>query len=965
MKKYLLGMMVAVFVLSGAVSLFAQTTTDVTSTVAISPCSTITQDLGLGNKGEEISVLQQYLIDEGLLNSDGPTGYFGRLTQAAAINWQKVHKISPANGFFDAASRAILNQLLCGNNNGQAPTIVKRIGLLGLDYAKDGNRLKATFNLNIVNKNSFPVYIPSSFYPFSLNFINKTRGNIIGQPNDCTFSYNPTGSNPTIVWDNAHLNTYLKLGPNSTTNYSLIKSCKANQMLSGNYVAQINSLYWTTSSVIESDGSSLKNSEPNVTSNARTIAGEQGPWISGIIYDPVHKIIGINGERLNQVNSLTIGGLELSGSAWLSGWVTKTDKKIVVQESKDWPTGLVPVYVVNAVGKSNTAYVTIGENPTTDQLRATIDSLKKQILSLCSSNQTITATFPAVPANASVEVLQSIIVSLQKILASCSINSTNNSLSVTVPSSVTMSPVASGTLSPTRATGRYDLTLTNNSNNNLYVPTNIGAMFNTSATPAGGTQSLVSMVQPIAMAGDTDNAYIVQPGTSRTFSVTYLIAKSSPASVSDSLSITAINYGLTSANPTGMVITSGLSGTKAVYVWTGGGNSTQPSISVNRPNAGQTFNPGQLVTIQYTVSNFPRAVNVQIQLNKGATYPNGPYNPVGNATSYLPATGTYTFTIPANAVPGNDYSFMINSDYPNTEASAHFQSSNFSVVSVTAQPKLTVNPSAGITYSITGAYSTYCGTDCYSFNAGSTLTLRPSPSASYAWTGCDTMGNDNTGNYCIVKLTADRTVKIAPVTTGSATTNTTNASCQTLWYYDTESVGCKTKQFCGAYMYQGLKTFESKGQCDANIGQATYNSAKLVSASNIPQTLTPGQKVPVSFTIKNTSSVPWTTAKRYSLGEWNPAGNSVWGPFRIILPKDVKPNEDVTFVGTLVAPTAQGTYPLIYRMVQDNVQWFGDYATQANIQVKAVTTSQAKKISGLASALQSIQNLLNGLAGVN
>jgi len=112
------------------------------------------------------------------------------------------------------------------------------------------------------------------------------------------------------------------------------------------------------------------------------------------------------------------------------------------------------------------------------------------------------------------------------------------------------------------------------------------------------------------------------------------------------------------------------------------GASSQPSILVSWPNGGQVFNPGQQALVHYSISNFPRPINVQIQLNKGAIYPNGPYNPVGKATAYLPATGNYTFTIPTNAVPGNDYSFMINSDYPSTEVSAHFQSDNFTVATI-------------------------------------------------------------------------------------------------------------------------------------------------------------------------------------------------------------------------------------------------------------------------------------------
>ena len=108
--------------------------------------------------------------------------------------------------------------------------------------------------------------------------------------------------------------------------------------------------------------------------------------------------------------------------------------------------------------------------------------------------------------------------------------------------------------------------------------------------------------------------------------------------------------------------------------------SAQPSITITSPNGG-TFSPGQQVTIEYAVNNFPRAVNVQIQLNKGATYPNGPYNPVSTmASGFMPSTGSYVYTIPTSVVTGNDYSFSIESDYPSTETSDIFHSNNFTII---------------------------------------------------------------------------------------------------------------------------------------------------------------------------------------------------------------------------------------------------------------------------------------------
>ena len=111
-------------------------------------------------------------------------------------------------------------------------------------------------------------------------------------------------------------------------------------------------------------------------------------------------------------------------------------------------------------------------------------------------------------------------------------------------------------------------------------------------------------------------------------------------------------------------------------------NVLQPSISVISPSLGSTFLPGQQVPLSYFVNNFPRAINVAFQLNKNATYPSGPYNPVSaTSTGYIPATGNYLFTIPAGIETGNDYSISIANDYPTTETSTTGgHTANFTVV---------------------------------------------------------------------------------------------------------------------------------------------------------------------------------------------------------------------------------------------------------------------------------------------
>ena len=53
-----------------------------------------------------------------------------------------------------------------------------------------------------------------------------------------------------------------------------------------------------------------------------------------------------------------------------------------------------------------------------------------------------------------------------------------------------------------------------------------------------------------------------------------------------------------------------------------------------------------------------------------------------------------------------------------------------------------------------------------------------------------------------------------PTVTPTPSENETG-ECKTLWYFDDQSVQCQQKQFCGMYMYESLRTFETEEECKA------------------------------------------------------------------------------------------------------------------------------------------------------
>ncbi len=66
---------------------------------------TFTRNITLGTHGDDVSALQQILIDSGFLKISTPTDYFGPLTKNALSAWQASVGISPASGFLGPISR--------------------------------------------------------------------------------------------------------------------------------------------------------------------------------------------------------------------------------------------------------------------------------------------------------------------------------------------------------------------------------------------------------------------------------------------------------------------------------------------------------------------------------------------------------------------------------------------------------------------------------------------------------------------------------------------------------------------------------------------------------------------------------------------------------------------------------------------------------------------------------------------
>ena len=100
-------------------------------------------DLAIGSTGLEVIRLQQYLISKATgaaasrLAIAGATGYFGAMTEAALIEYQKSVGITPASGYFGTLTRARTGTLAANTATvSTAPAVTKATPSLTRDLKR-------------------------------------------------------------------------------------------------------------------------------------------------------------------------------------------------------------------------------------------------------------------------------------------------------------------------------------------------------------------------------------------------------------------------------------------------------------------------------------------------------------------------------------------------------------------------------------------------------------------------------------------------------------------------------------------------------------------------------------------------------------------------------------------------------------------------------------------------------------
>ena len=124
----------------------------------------------------------------------------------------------------------------------------------------------------------------------------------------------------------------------------------------------------------------------------------------------------------------------------------------------------------------------------------------------------------------------------------------------------------------------------------------------------------------------------------------------------------------------------------------------------------------------------------------------------------------------------------------------------------------------------------------------------------------------------------------------------------------------------------------------ATLTVAQPNDAQFISQS-VPASMVAGQQYTVSVTMKNSGSDTWSAGAGYRLGSQNPDNNIAWGFNRVLLPSDVAPGATVTFNFALTAPWSGGTTNFQWRMLRENVAWFGERSTNVPVNVSTIPNS--------------------------
>ena len=115
------------------------------------------------------------------------------------------------------------------------------------------------------------------------------------------------------------------------------------------------------------------------------------------------------------------------------------------------------------------------------------------------------------------------------------------------------------------------------------------------------------------------------------------------------------------------------------------------------------------------------------------------------------------------------------------------------------------------------------------------------------------------------------------------------------------------------------------------------NFATFISQVAPPATMALGATASVSVTMRNDGTNTWPAGGEWRLGVQNLQNSNInWGISRVLTPTEVIPGQQVTFNFMVTAPSTAGGCNFQWRMLQEDIAWFGDYTPNIAVNVGGV-----------------------------
>ena len=546
---------------------------------AVTTGTTFTRNLTVGSTGADVTALQQILIDGGYLDIASPTTYFGSMTKAALVKYQRENAIS-ATGYFGPITRAFVNSSAVTTTTGGTTTTTT-----GGTTAADGTdgSITAADAAYVSSGATFKKGDTQNIYDVRLS---ATGGKVAVTRLDVKFSERPWLTLSKLVLKDTNGTVIAEK--------TLSSAADATEVTSGSdYRVRFENFNYVvtpgTDATLVISATSMAASD-KITTQTVTVS------------IPASAIRTVNGKGYTEsIGTITAKTFVFSSTGSVADLNTSISpnspaKKYVTTSTAVTPDVVLGVYRLKAVNNSaEVASLMILVKSSTGVATSTLLSNLRLVDSdgtvygASSLNAATTFTnmkiklakdtWTDLTLKADIAASQSLSASTTLVASSVAGMDTNyNTLTLTNASNVTANDVVFSTgnlelIGPSAVLGSdvssfmcnasstcvsaknvtYTFTLKNNSNINLYASSTLAQLVATSSTGSFGGATISSStmqslsVSPSTVSGDdttTIKHYVIPAGSSRTFTLTGLIGRQAgTASAYSELKITGINFG--------------------------------------------------------------------------------------------------------------------------------------------------------------------------------------------------------------------------------------------------------------------------------------------------------------------------------------------------------------------------------------------------------------------------------------